>query len=100
MKRHWVVAFAVVLLALLSFVDYQGYRALQSMSARIASLEKQVNEATRLAYQESAAANAASQRADEAATHVTLPVRVSRPNSSKSKPSARSNKLLKAAMTR
>jgi outer membrane protein OmpA-like peptidoglycan-associated protein len=70
MKRPWIVVlFAVVLLSALILVDYQGYRSLRSMQIKIAALERQANEATRLAIQESAAANAASQRADEAATH-------------------------------
>lgn len=69
MKRLWIVVFAVVLSAVLVVVDYQGFRSLQAMSARIGGLERQVNEVTHIAYQESAAANAASQRASEAALH-------------------------------
>ncbi len=69
MKRPWVVLFAVLLFAILATTDYLGYRTVRSMNSRIGGLEKQVDEVTRLAYQESSAANAASQRADEAAAH-------------------------------
>lgn len=69
MKRPWIIIFAVAMVAILSVVDYSGYRSIQSMNGRIGSLELEVNEATRIAYQESAAANAARQRADEAAAH-------------------------------
>jgi outer membrane protein OmpA-like peptidoglycan-associated protein len=67
MKRPWIIGFSVALLAVLIAVDYRGYRSIQSMSGRIGTLEQQVNEATRIAYQESAAATAAGRRADEAA---------------------------------
>jgi outer membrane protein OmpA-like peptidoglycan-associated protein len=69
MKRPWIVAFAVACLAGLLAVDYAGYRSSQSIQARLARLERQLDEVTRLASQESAAARAASQRAEEAAAH-------------------------------
>lgn len=69
MRRPWVVGFAIVLFAALIAIDYRGYRWFQSTEARIAGLERQVDQATRLAYDESAAASAASRRADEAAAH-------------------------------
>jgi outer membrane protein OmpA-like peptidoglycan-associated protein len=69
MKRSWIVAFAAICLAGLLAVDYVGFRSSRSMQERLAKLERNVDEATRLAYQESAAARAASERADEAAAH-------------------------------
>lgn len=72
MKRPWIIGFTVALLAIVLVVDYLGYRSIRSMSARLGNMERQVNEATRIAYEGSAAANAASQHAEEAAAHARL----------------------------
>ncbi len=58
----------VLVAALLTF-DYTGYRTLRTMRAELRVLQQQVSEANDVAHQESAAAAAASRRADEAATH-------------------------------
>src|ERR1700761_7690975 len=57
----------VVILGGLFFVDYRGYLALQALHGKVATLQHQVDDATRVAYGESAAASAANKRADEAA---------------------------------
>ncbi len=59
----------IFVFAALLAIDFRGYQSLQSMHAKIAALQHQVDEATKIAYGESAAANAASRRADEAALH-------------------------------
>ena len=71
MKR-WTLVLTVIsllLLAALLVFDYRGYQSLQSMHAKIAVLQRQVDDATKVAYSESAAANAARQQADQAAAH-------------------------------
>ena len=72
MKRPWIVVFAAVFVTLFAVVDFLGYRSLQLIKTRMVSLERQVNEATHIAYQESAAAKAASDRADQAEAHASL----------------------------
>jgi outer membrane protein OmpA-like peptidoglycan-associated protein len=69
MKRPWIIIFAVASLVVLALVDYEGYRSIRLMTGRIVNLEHQVTDATRIAYQESAAANAARERAEQAEAH-------------------------------
>ena len=71
MTRSTLLLLIALLLgfAALLAIDYRGYQSLQSMHGKITTLQRQVDEATRIAYGESAAANAASRRADEAAVH-------------------------------
>lgn len=72
MKRPWVLAFAVASFVILAVFDIVGYRSILAMTGRIGSLEHQVNDATRIAYQESAAANAARERAEAAEAHARV----------------------------
>lgn len=67
MKRLAVVAGLVVVVAALATVDYKGIQSIKNLEAQVASLRQDVNSATRLAQEESAAVAAASQRADVAA---------------------------------
>lgn len=69
MKRPWIIVFAAALLTMLGVVDFVGYRSLKAMNRRIAGLETQVDATTRIAYEESAAAKAASTRAEQAEAH-------------------------------
>lgn len=68
MKRLAVVAGLVVVVAALATVDYKGIQSIKNLEAQVASLRHDVNSATQLAQEESAAAAAASQRADVAAS--------------------------------
>lgn len=69
MKRQTTVlaVIGVAFLAALGILSYVGYRSLRSMRAELNTLSARVDAATRLAQQESDAANASSQRAEEAA---------------------------------
>lgn len=71
-KRITFIIAAVVLLAALFAIDYKGYQSLKSMKAQIAALGRDVQQASELAQRESAAALAASHRADEAAAQAEL----------------------------
>jgi outer membrane protein OmpA-like peptidoglycan-associated protein len=62
----------LVFMAALGIAYYQGYRNLKLMKADILELRAQVNDATRLAQEESAAAAAASQKADRAEANAAV----------------------------
>ncbi len=72
MKQVAWIAGLVIVLASFAAIDYKGYRSLKRVESQISSLGRQVDEATRLAREESSAAAAASRRADEAAAQAQL----------------------------
>jgi outer membrane protein OmpA-like peptidoglycan-associated protein len=65
------LSFALVLAALL-FLDFKGYQSLKRMEQKMAALSDRVDDASRLAQEESSAAAAASRRADEAAARAEV----------------------------
>jgi len=71
-KRAALLAAAILVLLGLLFADYKGYQSLKRLEERIALLGERVDEATRLAREESSAAAAASQRADQAAARAEI----------------------------
>ncbi len=74
MKQQAAIAAGALALVLasLGFLDYKGYRSLKRVEDEMSALTRRVDEATRLAQEDSTAAAAASQRADEAAAHAAL----------------------------
>lgn len=72
MKRIAIIAIPLVVLAALMVADYKGFQALVRIEDRLAALSERVDDATRLAQEESSAAKAASQRADEAAARAEV----------------------------
>jgi outer membrane protein OmpA-like peptidoglycan-associated protein len=71
-KRFALVAAIVAVLSGLLFIDYKGYRSLKRIEADMSALGKRVDDASRLAQEESSAAAAASQRADQAAAQAEI----------------------------
>ena len=67
-----LVAGVVLVAAGLAGLDYKGYQSLERLKAEVAALQREVNSATQLAQEESAAAAAASQRADQAAARAEI----------------------------
>ena len=61
-----------VLVAAFAVLDYSGYRSLKEMRADLKALQREVNDATKLAQEESAAVAAASNRAIEAAARAEI----------------------------
>ena len=72
MKRLALIACILVVVAGFAVVDYKGYQSFERLKAEVARLQNEVNSATQLAQEESAAAAAASQRADEAAARAEI----------------------------
>ncbi len=72
MKRYALIAAIVLVLASLFFFDYKSYRGLKHVEDQMTALSSRVNDASRLAQEESSAAAAASQRADQAAAQAEL----------------------------
>jgi outer membrane protein OmpA-like peptidoglycan-associated protein len=66
-KRIALIAGAALVLGSLLFIDYKGYTSLKHLEDKMAALSVKVDDASRLAQEESSAAIAASQRADQAA---------------------------------
>ncbi len=71
-KQVWLIAGLIVVLMGFSAVDYKGYQSLKRVESQMSSLAVRVDEATRLAQEESSAAAAASQRADQAAAQAQV----------------------------
>lgn len=67
----WLASVAV-LLAALSVSDYAAYRNLKAMRGELKELRQQINNATKMAQEESAAVAASSRSAQEAATRAAL----------------------------
>jgi outer membrane protein OmpA-like peptidoglycan-associated protein len=67
----WIVVLFVVG-AGIAALDYAGYRSLKEMRGELRSLRQEVNEATRMAQEESAATAAASRSAQEAAVRAAV----------------------------
>ena len=67
MKRAALIIGLAIVVGGFGFVDYKGYRSLKRIEEQMTALSGRVDEASRLAQEESSAAAAASQRADEAA---------------------------------
>ena len=59
MGKQFGIAILAILVAGSAFIDYRGYRSLREMRLDLEDLQRQVNEASKLAQQESAAAAAA-----------------------------------------
>ncbi len=72
MKRWAVVIAAIVVVGGFAFLDYKGYESLKRMENAMARLTARVDDASRLAQEESSAAQAASQRADLAAANAQI----------------------------
>lgn len=70
-RLAWIFVLLAVIAIFAAFA-YSGYRSLKEMGAELAGLQREVNAATRLAQQESAAVAAASKRAEEAAARAEL----------------------------
>jgi outer membrane protein OmpA-like peptidoglycan-associated protein len=66
----WI--FALVVVAAFATFDYSGYRSLKEMRADLKALQREVNDATALAQEESSAVAAASKRAEEAAARAEI----------------------------
>jgi outer membrane protein OmpA-like peptidoglycan-associated protein len=71
-KRIALIAGAAVILGSLLFIDYKGYSSLKRLEDKMAVLSTKVDDASRLAQEESSAAAAASQRADQAAAQAEI----------------------------
>ena len=69
MRRLLIIAIPTLILTLLLAFDFKTYRSLQSMHNKISVLQRQVDEAAKVAREESAVASAASLRANDAALH-------------------------------
>jgi outer membrane protein OmpA-like peptidoglycan-associated protein len=67
----WIVGLVIFIAAFAAF-DYAGYRSLKEMRAELTGLQKEVNAATKLAQEESAAVAAASRRTEEAAARAEI----------------------------
>ncbi|MBV8866058.1 MAG: OmpA family protein [Acidobacteriaceae bacterium] len=72
MKQVALITGLVLVLAGFALIDYRGYQSLKRVENQTISLGRQVDEATRLAREESSAATAASHRADEAAAQAQV----------------------------
>lgn len=70
-RLTWIIP-SVVLVGAFAAFDYSGYRALKQMRAELAVLQQEVNAATKLAEEESAAVAAASKRTEEAAARAEI----------------------------
>jgi outer membrane protein OmpA-like peptidoglycan-associated protein len=70
-RLAWIVGL-VIFVAAFAVFDYAGYRNLKQMRAELAALQKEVNAATKLAQEESAAVAAASRRTEEAAASAEI----------------------------
>jgi outer membrane protein OmpA-like peptidoglycan-associated protein len=70
--KRFGIAILAVLVAGAAFIDYRGYRSLREMRFDLADLQRQVNEAGKLALQESAMAAAAGERAEAAASRAEI----------------------------
>ena len=66
-KQFVWIAILAVLVAGSAFIDYRGYRSFREIRSDLKGLQQQVNDASKLAQQESAAAAAAGQHAEAAA---------------------------------
>jgi len=62
----------IVLVGALAVSDYLGYRSLKEMQGEVRALQQEVNDATRLAQEESAAVAASSKSAAEAAARAEI----------------------------
>jgi outer membrane protein OmpA-like peptidoglycan-associated protein len=69
-RLAWIVALLVV--AGVAVSDYAGYRSLKEMRGELHALQQEVNAATRMAQEESAAVAAASRNAEEAAARAAV----------------------------
>ena len=72
MKRWATGAGFVIVLAALGTAYYAGYRNLKALKAELVELRQQLNEVSRTAQEQAAAAAAARQFADQAATNAQL----------------------------
>lgn len=67
----WIIGIIVFVAAFAAF-DYSGYRSLKEMRADLAAMQREVNAATQLAQEQSAAVAAASKRTEEAAARAEI----------------------------
>ena len=72
MKRLTWIGAALVFVAAIAAAGYSGYRSLQEMHAEVRAIQREVNETSKLAQQESAASAAAGKRAEEAAARAEV----------------------------
>ncbi|MFL6351433.1 MAG: OmpA family protein [Bryobacteraceae bacterium] len=72
MRRLALIVSLVVLVSAFAAVDYSGYRSLKEIRAELGGLQQEVNAATKLAQEQSAAVAAASKRAEEAAARAEI----------------------------
>ncbi len=70
-RLPWLLSVAV-LLAAVSISDYAGYRNLKAMRGELKELRQQINDATKMAQEESAAVAASSRSAQEAAARAAV----------------------------
>lgn len=72
MRRYeWLIGFGI-LLVIVGISDYASYRNLKIMGGELRSLHRDVNDATKMAQEESAAVAAASRSAEESAARATV----------------------------
>lgn len=72
MGKQFGIAILAILVAGSAFIDYRGYRSLREMRLDLEDLQRQVNEASKLAQQESDAAAAARERAEASASRAEI----------------------------
>lgn len=70
-RLAWIIGL-VVFVAVFAFFEYSGYRSLKEI---LTALQREVNAATKLAQEESAAVSAASRRTEEAAARAEIAAR-------------------------